>query len=252
MIFVPEDRRVRASARARCSPTCCSPTRSTARPAKVQSALLEAMQERQVTLGDTSHRAADAVPASSPPRTRSSRKGTYPLPEAQVDRFLLKAKVDYPKHGRGAADLRPHDQRRDARRCRACCAPTRCCASQQRVREIYIDERLRDYMVSLVDRHARGPRDLGLVDLAPLIAYGASPARDPGVLRGVAGRRVPARPWLRRPRGREGDRQGRAAPPHPAHLRGRGRERHHRHGGRSILERVEVLASRVFAPEPGD
>ena len=80
-------------------------------PAKVQSALLEAMQERQVTLGDTTHPLPEPflVLATQNP---IEQEGTYPLPEAQVDRFLLKVKVDYPKPGGGAADPRPHDDRR--------------------------------------------------------------------------------------------------------------------------------------------
>jgi MoxR-like ATPase len=141
-------------------------------PAKVQSALLESMQERQVTLGDASHALPDPflVFATQNP---IEQEGTYPLPEAQVDRFLLKVKVDYPRReeerqilDRMASGEAPAVSRvltGDAVR-----------ALARRVREIYMDDRLRDYMVALV--HAtRRPREVGLVDLAPLIAYGASP-----------------------------------------------------------------------------
>ena len=88
-------------------------------PAKVQSALLEAMQERQVTLGDATHPLPDPflVLATQNP---IEQEGTYPLPEAQVDRFLLKVKVGYPTPGRGAPDPRPHDLGRGAARSRRC------------------------------------------------------------------------------------------------------------------------------------
>src|SRR5207249_7633150 len=111
-------------------------------PAKVQSALLEAMQERQVTLGDTSHKlpAPFLVFATQNP---IEQEGTYPLPEAQVDRFLLKARVDYP---------RPDEERQIFDRMLSGEAPQagrvlKAEAVQRlirRVREIYIDERLRD------------------------------------------------------------------------------------------------------------
>jgi len=141
-------------------------------PAKVQSALLESMQERQVTLGEVSHPLPDPflVFATQNP---IEQEGTYPLPEAQVDRFLLKARVDYPSRTEerqildrmvsGEAPAVARVLSGDAVR-----------ALTRRVREIYMDDRLRDYMVSIVSA-TRHPREVGLVDLAPLIAYGASP-----------------------------------------------------------------------------
>jgi MoxR-like ATPase len=141
-------------------------------PAKVQSALLEAMQEKQITLGDESHRLEEPflVLATQNP---IEQEGTYPLPEAQVDRFLLKAKVDYPKQEeeRQIFDRMLMGEMPPVVRLLKADAVTRL---QQRVREIYIDERLRDYMVALVTA-TRRPRDIGLVELAPLIAYGGSP-----------------------------------------------------------------------------
>jgi MoxR-like ATPase len=141
-------------------------------PAKVQSALLESMQERQVTLGEVSHALPDPFLAFAT-QNPIEQEGTYPLPEAQVDRFLLKAKVDYPSRGEerqildrmvsGEAPAVSRVLGGDAVR-----------GLTRRVREIYMDDRLRDYMVSLVAA-TRAPRDVGLVDLAPLIAYGASP-----------------------------------------------------------------------------
>jgi MoxR-like ATPase len=141
-------------------------------PAKVQSALLEAMQERQVTLGDQSYSLPEPflVFATQNP---IEQEGTYPLPEAQIDRFLLKAKVDYP---------RPDEERQIFDRMLSGEVPAvsrvlRADAVERltrRVREIYIDERLRDYMVALVTS-TRRPKDIGLVEFAPLIAWGASP-----------------------------------------------------------------------------
>jgi len=141
-------------------------------PAKVQSALLEAMQERQVTIGDTSHKLPEPflVFATQNP---IEQEGTYPLPEAQVDRFLLKARVDYP---------RPEEERQIFDRMLSGEVPAvsrvlkaeAVLRLERRVRDVYIDERLRDYMVALV--HAtRRPKEIGLVDLAPLIAFGGSP-----------------------------------------------------------------------------
>jgi MoxR-like ATPase len=141
-------------------------------PAKVQSALLESMQERQVTIGDTTHPLPDPflVFATQNP---IEQEGTYPLPEAQVDRFLLKAKVDYPKKEEErqildrmlSGDVPPvarvlttDDVRRLAKR----------------VREVYLDERIRDYIVALVTA-TRRPREVGLSEMAHLIAFGASP-----------------------------------------------------------------------------
>src|SRR5882762_3279992 len=135
-------------------------------PAKVQSALLEAMQERQVTLGDTSHPlpAPFLVFATQNP---IEQEGTYPLPEAQIDRFLLKAKVDYPKK---------EEERQILDRMLSGEVPAvervlkadQVLHLERRVRGIYLDDRLRDYMVALVTA-TRRPKEVGLVDLAPLI-----------------------------------------------------------------------------------
>jgi MoxR-like ATPase len=141
-------------------------------PAKVQSALLESMQERQVTLGDATHPLPDPflVFATQNP---IEQEGTYPLPEAQVDRFLLKAKVDYPSRleERQILDRMISGEAPPVSRVLSGDAVRRLAG---RVREVYLDERLRDYMVALVSA-TRTPREVGLVDLAPLIAYGASP-----------------------------------------------------------------------------
>jgi MoxR-like ATPase len=141
-------------------------------PAKVQSALLEAMQERQVTIGDVTERLPDPflVMATQNP---IEQEGTYALPEAQLDRFMLMIKVGYPNKGEErqimdlmtspvmtyASQVSTLEQVRSARRV---------------VGQIYIDDTIRDYIVDVV--HAtREPRAYGLGELAPLVEYGASP-----------------------------------------------------------------------------
>jgi MoxR-like ATPase len=141
-------------------------------PAKVQSALLEAMQERQVTLGDATHPLPDPflVFATQNP---IEQEGTYPLPEAQVDRFLLKAKVDYPTRQEERQIL---DRMMGGEVPEVAVVLKRDAIQKlvKRVREVYLDERIRDYIVSLVAA-TRAPKDVGLVDLVHLIAFGASP-----------------------------------------------------------------------------
>ncbi|MFH2066219.1 MAG: MoxR family ATPase [Pseudomonadota bacterium] len=141
-------------------------------PAKVQSALLEAMQERQVTIGDTSYALDDPflVMATQNP---IDQEGTYPLPEAQVDRFMFKLKVTYPtkaqehlilkKMARSApqTNVNPVMSPADIKRLRALCD------------EIYMDEKIEEYIVNLVEA-SRNPDSYGL-DIGQLIRYGASP-----------------------------------------------------------------------------
>jgi MoxR-like ATPase len=141
-------------------------------PAKVQSALLEAMQERQVTIGDSTHPLPDPflVLATQNP---IEQEGTFPLPEAQLDRFMLLIKVSYPT----AAEERAMLDRMGALE-----VPTASeVASIEQVRvarrvagSIYIDDRVRDYIVHVVQA-TRKPRDYGLGELEPLIDFGASP-----------------------------------------------------------------------------
>src|SRR3982751_3236398 len=141
-------------------------------PAKVQSALLEAMQERQVTVGDTTHALPDPffVMATQNP---IEQEGTYPLPEAQVDRFMLLIKVSYPtrEEERAIMDRMTSPMNVKAERV---ATPQEIAEARSVVQEIYIDEKIRDYIVSLV--HAtREPKAYGLADLSDFIAFGASP-----------------------------------------------------------------------------
>ena len=141
-------------------------------PAKVQSALLEAMQERQVTIGDTTYPLDDPflVLATQNP---IEQEGTYPLPEAQVDRFMLKLKVTYPSKAeeRQVLDRMASTQAR---------APIEAVITLDEIRDarrvvdqIFIDDKIKDYIVDIV--HAtRQPKEYGL-DIARLIDFGASP-----------------------------------------------------------------------------
>jgi MoxR-like ATPase len=141
-------------------------------PAKVQAALLEAMQEKQVTIGGTTFKLEEPflVLATQNP---IEQEGTYPLPEAQVDRFMLKLRVGYPSR----------DEEKEIMRRMASgepiaidhvATPEAVMAARARIADLYMDERIMDYIVDIV--HAtREPASAGLEDLAPLIEFGASP-----------------------------------------------------------------------------
>ena len=141
-------------------------------PSKVQSALLEAMQERQVTIGDETFplEGLFLVMATQNP---IEQEGTYPLPEAQVDRFMLKVKIDYPQ---------PDEERKileialdgSSGKIRPVLSPEDIAGMQEVVTRIYIDDQVKHYIVSLVQA-TRQPNDFGMNDLVPLIDYGGSP-----------------------------------------------------------------------------
>ncbi len=141
-------------------------------PAKVQSALLEAMQERQVTIGDTTHQLPDPflVLATQNP---IEQEGTFPLPEAQLDRFMLMIKVTYPSAAeeRSMLDLLTT---LDTPVATEVTTIDKVKAARRVVSQIYIDDRVRDYIVHIVQA-TRRPREYGLGELAPLIEYGGSP-----------------------------------------------------------------------------
>lgn len=141
-------------------------------PAKVQSALLEAMQERQVTIGDNTYKLDEPflVLATQNP---IEQEGTYPLPEAQVDRFMLMLKIGYPTPAeereimdRNAEVGFPPVQR--------IISPDDIVRAREVVRSIYVDEKVKEYIVNVV-LATREPAKYGLADLTDLIAYGASP-----------------------------------------------------------------------------
>ena len=141
-------------------------------PAKVQSALLEAMQERQVTIGDKTFKLEDPflVLATQNP---IDQEGTYALPEAQVDRFMFKLYLDYPSRQEELEILRKSSQSGD-KNIVPVIQPERIIQLRTVVRQIYMDSKIENYIVDLVCA-SRNPAKYGLVDHADLIEYGASP-----------------------------------------------------------------------------
>lgn len=141
-------------------------------PSKVQSALLEAMQEKQVTIGDETFALEKPflVLATQNP---IEQEGTYPLPEAQVDRFMLKVKITYPKpeEERKVLDLALDEAMRPVQEV---LQPQDIFDMQDVVRMIYIDDQVKDYIVAVV-RATREPGEFKLSKVAPLIDFGASP-----------------------------------------------------------------------------
>lgn len=142
-------------------------------PSKVQSALLEAMQERQVTIGDETYK-LDAPFLVLATQNPIEQEGTYPLPEAQIDRFMMKLVVDYPKKEeerlilRQAAktnakiDIKPSIKAKDILK------------AQLTINDIYVDEKVEDYVLNLVFA-TRNPDQYNLGDISQLIEFGASP-----------------------------------------------------------------------------
>ncbi|MSR07299.1 MAG: MoxR family ATPase [Gemmatimonadetes bacterium] len=141
-------------------------------PAKVQAALLEAMQEQQVTIGGETH-------ALEPPflvlatQNPIEHEGTYPLPEAQLDRFMLKIHVGYPSRDEEKEILWRMSSGRPIP-VEPVCDPQELLALRQTIAELYMDQKIVDYIVDLV-RGTRDPQKLGLHDVRQLVAYGASP-----------------------------------------------------------------------------
>lgn len=141
-------------------------------PAKVQSALLEAMQERQVTIGPNTFKLDDPflVLATENP---IEQEGTYPLPEAQVDRFMLKINITYPSKDE-ELDILRLNTKKDIPETDAVVKPEEIIRARDVVKEVYIDEKIERYILDIVFA-TRKPEDYGLEDLTNLISYGASP-----------------------------------------------------------------------------
>ena len=141
-------------------------------PAKVQSALLEAMQERQITIGDTTYKMDDLflVLATQNP---IEQEGTYPLPEAQVDRFMLKVNVDYPTREEERVII---DRMTSATgpQVSPVVSPAEILRARETIKQIYVDDKIKDYVLDLV-LTTRNPGTNGLSDLNNLIDFGASP-----------------------------------------------------------------------------
>jgi len=142
-------------------------------PAKVQSALLEAMQERQVTIGE------ETLPLEEPflvlaTQNPIEQEGTYPLPEAQVDRFMLKVKIDYPTKDEEHEILKRMAFTKKDIEVREIITPKDLLRARGVVDEVYLDEKIERYIVDIVDA-TRQPQAYQLPDLKGLIQYGASP-----------------------------------------------------------------------------
>ena len=141
-------------------------------PAKVQSALLEAMQERQVTIGDSTFK-LDAPFMVMATQNPVEQEGTYPLPEAQVDRFMLKTVIDYPK-----LDEEQQIMRDNLSNSYAVVNQTvsleQILKAQSAVREVYMDEKIEKYILNIIFA-TRYPEKYNLAELKPLISFGASP-----------------------------------------------------------------------------
>ena len=148
-------------------------------PAKVQSALLEAMQERQVTIGGESHSLPQPflVLATQNP---VEQEGTYPLPEAQVDRFLLKVVIGYPSKEEERAIVRANLQQEGLPKPQQVVSQKDILEARELVRSIYMDEKVERYIVDLVFA-TRNPEDCGLGHLKNLISFGASPRASIGL-----------------------------------------------------------------------
>lgn len=141
-------------------------------PAKVQSALLEAMQERQVTIGEQTFKLDDPflIMATQNP---IEQEGTYPLPEAQVDRFMLKVIIGYPKKEEEKLIIRQNISGRKID-IKPVLQPSEIIEAREIVQKVYIDEKIERYIVDIVFA-TRFPQDYGLGELKEMISFGASP-----------------------------------------------------------------------------
>lgn len=142
-------------------------------PAKVQSALLEAMQERQVTIGDTTYKLEEPflVLATQNPL---DQEGTYPLPEAQVDRFIMKVVVGYPSRQEEQMIIRQNVQGLATPPVHPVVSTQEIIAARQMTKEIYMDEKVEQYIIDIIFA-TRNPEQYKLDKLKPIIAYGSSP-----------------------------------------------------------------------------
>jgi len=141
-------------------------------PAKVQSALLEAMQEKQVTIGDETF-ILDKPFLVMATQNPVEQEGTYPLPEAQVDRFMLKTVIDYPKQAEEQLIMRAN-LKGTWDKVNPVVSVEQILNAQSAVREVYMDEKIEKYILDIIFA-TRYPENYNLADLKPLISFGASP-----------------------------------------------------------------------------
>ena len=155
-------------------------------PAKVQSALLEAMQERQVTIGENTF-LLDAPFLVMATQNPIEQEGTYPLPEAQVDRFMFKLIVDYPDRNSERVILRQNTKSVNVDDLDSVVSSQEILNAQSVIHDIYVDEKVEDYVLNLVFA-TRNPAEHGLTDLEGIIEYGASPRATINLIRGAKAR----------------------------------------------------------------
>ena len=155
-------------------------------PAKVQSALLEAMQERQVTIGENTFQltAPFLVMATQNP---IEQEGTYPLPEAQMDRFMFKLLVNYPNQESEKIVLRQNTKPNDIDKMESVVSPENILDAQKIIHDIYVDEKVEDYVLNLVFA-TRDPNKFSLNDLEGIIDFGASPRATINLIRAAKAR----------------------------------------------------------------
>ena len=149
-------------------------------PAKVQSALLEAMQERTVTIGETTF-ALDEPFLVLATQNPIEQEGTYPLPEAQVDRFMLKLSISYPSR-KEELEIMRRMSKGVVPKASSVVSPSEILSARQALEEIYVDPKVENYIVELV-MATRDPQDYGLADQQDLIAFGASPRASINLLK---------------------------------------------------------------------
>ena len=155
-------------------------------PAKVQSALLEAMQERQITIGKNTF-ALDAPFLVMATQNPIEQEGTYPLPEAQVDRFMFKLIVDYPDRSSERLVLRQNTKSFNIDEINSIISPNDILDAQSVIHDIYVDEKVEDYVLNLIFA-TRNPDSHGLSDLEGIIDFGASPRATINLVRAANAR----------------------------------------------------------------
>ena len=155
-------------------------------PAKVQSALLEAMQERQVTIGENTF-VLDVPFLVMATQNPIEQEGTYPLPEAQVDRFMFKLIVDYPDRSSERLVLRQNTKSFNIDEINSIISPNDILDAQSVIHDIYVDEKVEDYVLNLIFA-TRNPDSHGLSDLEGIIDFGASPRATINLVRAAKAR----------------------------------------------------------------
>jgi len=155
-------------------------------PAKVQSALLESMQEKQVTIGENTY-SLDLPFLVLATQNPIDQEGTYPLPEAQVDRFMFKLLIDYPGVNSEKLLMRQNTQAGENINIKSVVSPDRIINAQNVIKEIYVDEKVEDYILKLIFA-TLDPIEYGLKDMDGIIDFGASPRATINIVRAAKAR----------------------------------------------------------------